>query len=60
MGYVLNSNSRTVHKLDSKDGRCRLCKIQEENRFEFETLEDALDYLPNSVPCRYCIPEEEK
>lgn len=58
MGYVLNSNSRTVHDLDSLDGRCRLSQIQEENRFEFETLEEALEYLPNVVRCRYCIHEE--
>ena len=57
MGYVLNSNSRTVHDLKSADGRCRLAKIKEENRFEFETLEEALDYLPNVVRCRYCIKE---
>lgn len=59
MGYVLNSNSRTVHDQDSADGRCRLAMIQEENRFEFDTLEEALNYLPNTVRCRYCIRDEE-
>jgi len=58
MGYVLNSNSRTVHDLDSLDGRCRLSQLKEENRFEFETLEEALEYLPNAVRCRYCIQEK--
>ena len=58
MGYVLNSNSRTVHDLDSTDGRCRLSLIQEENRFEFETLEEALNYLPNTMRCRYCLGDE--
>lgn len=58
MGYVLNSNSRIVHDLDSLDGRSRLSQIQEENRFEFETLEEALEYLPNVVRCRYCIHDE--
>ena len=58
MGYVLNSSSRTVHDIDSKDGRCRLSSIDEENRFEFESLEEALSYLPHTQPCRYCIHEE--
>ncbi|MBQ2895731.1 MAG: hypothetical protein IJE26_03375 [Oscillospiraceae bacterium] len=59
MGYVLNSNSRTVHDADSRDGRCRLSLIREENRFEFETLEEAMEYLPNAVRCPYCIHKEE-
>lgn len=58
MGFVLNTNSRTVHDQESKDGRCRLSQIREENRFEFESLEEALAYLPNAVCCRYCIHEE--
>ena len=53
MGYVLNSSSRTVHDLETTDKRCRLSQIKEENRFEFETLAEALDYLPNTVRCRY-------
>lgn len=58
MGYVLNSSSRTVHDLETTDKRCRLSQIKEENRFEFETLAEALDYLPNTVRCRYCINED--
>ena len=58
MGYVLNSNSRTVHDLDSSDRRCRLSQIQEENRFEFDTLEEAMEYLPHTACCPYCIHNE--
>ena len=51
MGYVLNSSSRTVHDIDSTDGRCRLSSIDEENRYTLTG--EALG--PIILPAHACV-----
>lgn len=63
--YLLNINSRTVHDLQHADGRCRLKLIAEENAVRFNTVEEAMRYLPKGrkecKKCTFCFgPKRDK
>lgn len=60
--YLLNLSTRTVHDAESKDGRCRLALIQEGNKKVFDTLAEAMSFLPPgkkiAKPCAFCLANE--
>ena len=57
--FLLNINSRTIHRAESVDGRCRLSQVKECHRVVFETYAEAKHYLPaggkESTPCSFCL-----
>ena len=63
MKYLLNINARTVHFASSKDGRCKIENIREENKIMFNNLKDAVNYLPQGKKptklCSFCFPNKE-
>ena len=54
MSFILNTNSRTVHRSDSRDKRCQLQRLNPENALEFSTPGEALRYLSGTAPVRLC------
>lgn len=62
--FIGNLGTKRVHSATYADGRCKLDKIKEENRIEFESLEAGLNY-PSAerrilAPCGICIPKYNK
>ena len=42
--YFVNTNRGTIHLTNSKDGRCKIKMITEEQRAYYDTLEEALQF----------------
>lgn len=61
--YLLNTNSKRIHRADSADGRCGLSRMRPEYCISFPTLKEARDYPDPRHPvakcCRFCLKEEE-
>ena len=57
--YFVNTNRGTIHLTNSKDGRCKIKMITEEQRAYYDTLEEALQFPnsdnPKSKPCTFCL-----
>ena len=62
MRYLLNVNSRTIHNADSRDGRCRLNLLKDENKMQFPSFEEAMHCLPGgnkpTKPCVFCLGKD--
>ena len=62
MKYLLNISSRTVHRADSRDGRCKLKLLRDENKVLFHSYEDAVSFLPQgrkpTKPCAFCLGKD--
>jgi hypothetical protein len=62
MPFILNLSSRTVHDANSTDGRCKLHIISDGNKMEFDSFQDALNYLPSGKkatrPCAFCLGKD--
>jgi hypothetical protein len=62
--YLLNTNSKTIHKADSKDGRCRIEKMRPEFKQFFDSLDEAKKFPKEENPlakcCSFCLPDEAK
>lgn len=59
MRYILNINSKKIHKSNSIDGRCKLSLIKEEHKMYFDDLNLALKYpnekKPMASKCSFCF-----
>ena len=64
MKYLLNLTSRTIHNACSVDGRCKIDLIRDENKKEFDLLEEAMNYLPEGDKptkcCAFCFGARRK
>lgn len=59
--FIGNIGGKKLHSAEFADGRCKLNSIKPENRVEFETLEEGLNYPSEErrilAPCNFCIPK---
>lgn len=57
--YLINTNSKKIHRADSGDKRCHLSQMREEYIVYCETLEEALSYPsaehPLAKKCSFCL-----
>ena len=59
MKYLLNLHTKTIHDANSKDGRCKLKLIGEDNKMIFTDYNSAASFLPSNKkiakPCPFCL-----
>jgi len=64
MAYILNIERRKIHNSCKADGRCRLNLMKESNMKSFESLEEAVNFLPKGKKtvefCTFCMRGEKK
>ena len=64
MKYLLNLSTRTIHDANSKDGRCKLKLIGEDNKKVFADYNSAAAFLPShkktAKPCPFCLGADYK
>ena len=57
--FIGNIKNKTLHILAYTDGRCHINQIREEQKIEFETLEEAMKYPNEESPifheCGVCF-----
>ena len=57
--FLLNLSTRTIHDLNSLDGRCKINTIQDGNSKVFDSYKEAKNYLPDgkktAKPCSFCL-----
>lgn len=62
--FVGNTNTKTLHILAYADGRCHIDSIRTEQKEEFETLEEAMEYPKGEKPifheCGICFRKMRK
>lgn len=62
--FIGNIGTHKLHSVRFADGRCKLDSMKPENKVEFDTLEEGLNF-PNTdrkalFPCAICIPKYEQ
>lgn len=61
MRYVLNLGNRKLHDCRKADGRCKLKLINESNKMEFDSIEEAISYMPKGNHtikfCTFCMKQ---
>lgn len=59
--FIGNIGTHKLHSVRFADGRCKLDIMKPENKVEFDTLEEGLNYPSTDrkalIPCAVCIPK---
>ena len=59
--YLVNTNSKKIHLVNSTDGRCKIKEMREEYKNYFSTLEEALSFPSSDKPlakkCSFCLKD---
>ena len=62
--FIGNRKNKTLHAVGFLDGRCHIDQIREENKIEFDSLEEALKYPKEGESifhkCGVCFLKMEK